>query len=92
MRQRNAKTSGEVTSVKSYVFRAEVVAEEDGRWSAGIPALPGCATWGYSRDEALRNLRDAVEAYLRDMQKVGEEIPKDATVEVVNEPVVAVTL
>lgn len=50
--------------MKSYVFRVELVEEDDGRWSAGVPTLPGCATWGYTRDEALRNLRDAVEAYL----------------------------
>ena len=42
----------------SYVFHAELVEEEDGRWSAGVPALPGCATWGHDRSEALRNLQD----------------------------------
>lgn len=76
----------------SYVFRAELVEEEDGRWSAGVPALPGCATWGLTREEALRNLRDAVEAYLRDMKKAGEPIPRDASIEVRSEPVVAVTV
>ena len=78
--------------MKTYVFRAEMVEEEDGRWSAGIPALPGCATWGQTREEALRNLRDAAEAYVRDMEKAGEEIPHDATIQVIREPVVAVTL
>jgi predicted RNase H-like HicB family nuclease len=79
-------------SIKTYLFQVEVVHEDDGRWSAGVPALPGCATWGDTREEALRNLRDAVEAYLRDMQKAGEDIPQDATVQVVNQPVVAVTV
>lgn len=78
--------------MKTYVFRAELVKEEDGRWSAGIPALPGCATWGPSQEEALRNLRDAAEAYVRDMEKAGEEVPHDATREVIREPVVAVTV
>jgi predicted RNase H-like HicB family nuclease len=76
----------------TYVFGVELVEEDDGRWSAGVPSLPGCATWGYTRDEALRNLRDAVEAYLRDMQKAGEKIPQDATVQVLKKPVVAITL
>jgi predicted RNase H-like HicB family nuclease len=57
--------------VKSYIFRVELVEEDDGRWSAGVSALPGCATWGHTREEALRNIRDAVEAYVRDMQKAG---------------------
>jgi len=36
------------TKLKSYIFRAEIEQEEDGRWSAEIPLLPGCATWGYT--------------------------------------------
>jgi len=34
---------------------------EDGRWSATIPALAGCSTWGYTKEEALR---EAAQAYL----------------------------
>lgn len=78
--------------MKSYLFRVDLVEEDDGRWSAEVPALPGCATCGDTREEAIDNIRDAVEAYIRDMQKAGEEIPKDATLQVLNEPVVAVTL
>ena len=78
--------------MKTYIFRAELVEEEDGRWSAGVPSLPGCATWGYTREEALRNLRDAVEAYLCAMKKAGQEVPINATTQVTSEPVVAVTL
>ena len=33
------------TKLKSYIFRVEIEQEEDGRWSAEIPLLPGCATW-----------------------------------------------
>ena len=53
--------------MKSYVFRVEMQEEEDGRWSAWIEALPGCAAWGYSKQEALQALQDAAEAYLEDM-------------------------
>jgi predicted RNase H-like HicB family nuclease len=81
-----------VLEVKSYVFRVELVEEDDGRWSAGVPVLPGCATWGYTREEALHNIHDAVEAYIRDMQNAGEDIPKDAPTQVIEEPVVAVTI
>ena len=81
-----------MAEVKSYVFRAELVEEEDGRWSAGVPALPGCATWGETKEEALRNLRDAVEAYLRDVERAGAELPSDAPRDVSDEPLVAVTI
>jgi len=92
MQRHPPTTQREVLAVKSYLFRVELIEEDDGRWSAGVPVLPGCATWGYTREEALHNIRDGVEAYIRDMQKNGEEVPQDATVEVRNEPVVAVTV
>jgi predicted RNase H-like HicB family nuclease len=47
---------------------------------------------GATREEALRNIHDAVEAYIRDMQKAGQEIAKDAATQVIEEPVVAVTV
>ena len=77
--------------MKSYVFRVEMEEEEDGRWSAWIEALPGCAAWGYSKQEALQALKDAAEAYLEDMLEAGEELPKDG-VNVGEAPVVTVTL
>jgi len=78
--------------VRSYVFRAELVEEEDGRWSAGVPDLPGCATWGHTKEEALRNLRDAVEAYVRDIARAGADVPSSAPRDVADEPLVAVTI
>jgi predicted RNase H-like HicB family nuclease len=81
-----------VVVAKSYVFLAEIVREEDGRWSAGVPSLPGCATWGHTKEEALRNLHDAVEAYIRDVHRAGREIPKHAPTQVRDEPLVAVTV
>ena len=77
--------------MKSYVFRVGMEEEDDGRWSAWIEALPGCAAWGYSKQEALRALKDAAEAYLEDMLEAGEDLPKDG-VSVVEAPVVAVIL
>ena len=77
--------------MKSYVFRVELEEEGDGRWSAWIEALPGCAAWGHSKQEALQALKDAAEAYLEDMLEAGEELPTDG-VSVVEAPVVTVTL
>jgi len=43
--------------VKTYVFKVEVEQDDDGRWGAEIPTLPGgCAAWGYTREEALEAL------------------------------------
>ena len=38
-------------------------AEEGGYW-AEVPALPGCATQGETRDELLKNLKEAAEGCL----------------------------
>lgn len=39
-------------------------AEEGGYW-AEVPALPGCFTEAETREELLRNIRDAVEGILQ---------------------------
>ena len=82
---------GRAEAMKSYIFEAELV-EEEGRWSAGIPALPGCATWGETKEEALRNLHDAVEAYLRDVERAGADVPRGAARDITDGPLVAVTI
>ena len=53
-------------------IKAQLEQDEDGRWSAWIDALPGCAAWGYSQVEALAALQDATEAYIEDMVDAGE--------------------
>ena len=54
------------------VYKAQLERDEDGRWSAWIDELPGCAAWGYTQDEAIAALQDAAEAYIEDMVEAGE--------------------
>ena len=61
--------------MKTYVFRAEVEEEKDGRWSSWINALPGCAAWGYSQKEALDALKDAAGLYVEDLIEADGELP-----------------
>ena len=77
-------------AVKSYIFAVAVEQEEDGRWSAWIDTLPGCAAWGYTKDEALQAIHDAAEAYIEDMLDAGQVLPKEGVV-VVDAPVVTIT-
>ncbi len=79
--------------VKTYLFQVELQQEEDGRWSVGIPALVGLASWGHTKAEALRNIQDAAEAYVEDMVEVGDSIPLAAgKIELIERPAVAVTV
>jgi antitoxin HicB len=41
--------------------------EEDGMFVAECPALPGCASQGKTRDEAIKNIREAIQGYLRSL-------------------------
>jgi predicted RNase H-like HicB family nuclease len=77
--------------MSTYIFSTALQQEDDGRWSAWIEALPGCAAWGQTKEEALTALRDAAEAYLADMREAGDELPSEG-VQVLDEPVVAVTV
>lgn len=47
-------------------INAMVYRETDGRFTAEIPACPGCAASGTTRDEALANLREAAALYFED--------------------------
>jgi predicted RNase H-like HicB family nuclease len=81
--------------VKTYVFRVEVEQDEDGRWGAEIPVLPGCAAWGYTREEALEALQEGAQAYLEVMIEHNDPLPKEVEDEVKIIPgseVVTVTL
>lgn len=41
--------------------------EADGsKWHAFCPELPGCHTFGETKEEALKNLKDAVLLYIED--------------------------
>ena len=79
--------------MKTFVLKVSLEKEEDGRWSVSIPVLPGCSSWGYSREEALSNMKDAAEIYIEDMIEAGEELPSPSDkIEILDEPAVAVSL
>jgi predicted RNase H-like HicB family nuclease len=50
---------------------------EDGWWLADVPSLPGCATQGATREEALENVKEAIESYIDGLILDGEPIPED---------------
>lgn len=81
---------GESPENRTFIVPVEVEQEEDGRWSAWVEALPGCAVWGHCREEALRALNDAAQAYIEVLLEKGKNIP--AEIEAADSPVVAVSV
>ena len=53
--------------------------EEDGRFSVYAPDLPGCSSWGQTRDEAIDNIREAIELWIASARADGEVIPTPGT-------------
>lgn len=49
--------------------------EEDGGFVVTVPALPGCVTQGDTREDAIRNVKEAIELYLEDCRQAGEAVP-----------------
>jgi len=47
-------------------MKLQVILEpsEDGGFTASVPSLPGCISEGDTREDALRNIREAIELYL----------------------------
>jgi predicted RNase H-like HicB family nuclease len=52
---------------------------EDGGWVAEVPSLPGCVSQGETRDEAMANVREAIEAWIEAAKSLGREIPPATT-------------
>jgi antitoxin HicB len=78
--------------MKTYIFPVELEQEEDGRWSAAVESLPGCATWGYSKEEALKALQEATQAYIQTLLEQGRQVPSSRDIEVKETPAVSVTV
>ena len=41
---------------------------DEGGYTVTVPALPGCISEGDTKDEALRNIREAIELYLEPVE------------------------
>lgn len=51
--------------------------EEDGGYHAFVPALKGCHSQGDSLDDALVNIREAIEVYLESLKAEGLALPEE---------------
>ena len=72
--------------MKTIILKVDLTKEEDGRWSASIPTLPGCSSWGYSEQEALANIKDAADIYIEDMIDEGKKVLEALGIPVIQAP------
>ncbi len=49
--------------------------EDGGGFLATVPDLPGCMSDGGTREEAARNIADAISAWIEEASRLGRSIP-----------------
>ena len=60
-----------------YKYSIEIFySEEDGGYIALAPELPGCSAFGETEEEALREIKVAIDLWLDTAQKEGRGIPQ----------------
>ena len=61
--------------IENMKYRIILEQDEDGIYTALCPSLPGCISQGETRNEALKNIKDAMEGYILSLKKHNEAIP-----------------
>ena len=50
---------------------------QDGFWVAECPSLPGCISQGETRDQAIANIREAIEGYILALKEDNLPVPEE---------------
>jgi predicted RNase H-like HicB family nuclease len=50
---------------------------ENGFWVVECPSLPGCVSQGHTKEDAVKNIREAIEGYILALQEDGIAVPPD---------------
>jgi len=51
---------------------------ETGYWVVECPSLPGCVSQGKTREEAIQNIREAIDGYILVLKEDGLAVPPDS--------------
>ena len=61
---------------KNLTFNVIFQAESEGGFTALVPSLPGCISYGKTLSIAKAMILDAISCYIGSMVKAGEKIPQ----------------
>ena len=50
---------------------------EDGYWVVECPSLPGCISQGKTKEEALKNIKEAIELYIEVLKEDKKPVPPE---------------
>ena len=62
-------------------FRVVLESNELGGYTVTVPLLPGCISEGDTNEEAMANIKEAIELYMESLQADGEPIPSEEAAE-----------
>ena len=60
-----------------YHYNIMLRPEPEGGYTALVPALPGCVTYGRTLDEAREMAKDAISGYIASLRKHKDPLPTD---------------
>jgi antitoxin HicB len=63
--------------MKQNTYRVLMNKEPEGGYTAIVPTLPGCITYGETIEEAIVNVKEAIELYLESLVAHGDLIPTE---------------
>lgn len=66
--------------MKQVSFSVVLKAEPEGGYTAIVPTLPGCVTYGKSAEEAKKMASEAIKVYIESLRKHKESIPTENSV------------
>ncbi len=58
-------------------YRIVLRKEPEGTYTALVPSLPGCITYGVNVEHALEMAKEAIEGYIAVLKEEGEPVPDD---------------
>ena len=50
---------------------------EDGGFVAEVPSLPGCVSQGETRQQAIENIREAIDLWIKTAKRMKIKVPPD---------------
>jgi predicted RNase H-like HicB family nuclease len=50
---------------------------EDGYWIAECPSLPGCVSQGKTKEEAVFNVKEAIQGYIKALEEDHLPVPEE---------------
>ncbi len=68
--------------MEKYIYQVVLTADEEGGFDASVPDLPGCFSFGDTREDAIAMAADAAKTYVASLLLHGDPVPAPATYEV----------